>query len=84
MVGKDRGTSTIPTNEISSTDTSNIHWDDDYEYTKTDVEEKFNRELMKEELQIPSFKVVKKLHSTMKVKTFVENRQLNFHIRNAL
>ena len=84
MVGKDRGTSTIPTNEISSTDTSNIHWDDDYEYTKTDVEEKFNRELMKEELQIPSFKVVKKLHNTIKIKTFVENRQLNFHIRNAL
>jgi len=84
MVGKDRGTSTIPTNEISSTDTSNIHWDDDYEYTKTDVEEKFNRELMKEELQIPSFKVAKELHNTKKVRTFVENRQLNFHIRNAL
>jgi hypothetical protein len=68
----------------SSTDTDTSYLSDYGEYVKTDVEEKINKQIRKEELQIPSFKVIKKLNNMMKVKTFVENRQLNFHIRNAL
>ncbi len=66
----------------TDTDTSDFLYYE--ECVKTDVEEKINKQIMRESLNIPSFKVVKKLNNTMKVKTFVENRQLNFHIRNAL
>jgi len=65
-------------------DTDTSHFLHDYEETKTEVEEKFERFLRKEELNIPSFKVVKKLHSTKKITNFVVNRQQNFNIRNAL
>ena len=80
-----RGTSTTATNDITSTDSSQMYWYyDDYEEIKTQVEEKFNKELMKESVKIPSFKVVKKLHNTKKIKTFVEKRQQNFNIRNSI
>ena len=66
----------------TDTDTSDFLYYD--EYVRTDVEEKINKQIMRESLNIPSFKVVKKLNNTIKVKTFVENRQLNFHIRSSI
>ena len=87
IVGTGRkGTSTLPTTAISSTDSSNIYWDEHY-YIITnidDIPEVHELEIPKENKVIPKFKVVKNLRNSMKIKTFVENRQLNFHIRNAL
>ena len=81
-------TATTVTTAITSTDTSNMYWCDDYYIISTTDDDipkiEIEKEIRKESLQIPAFKVVRKLHNTKKVKTFVEKRQLNFHIRNAL
>lgn len=78
------GTLTITSTSATADDTDTYDNTNYSEYEKTETEKRVCREIMKESLQIPSFKIVKKLHNIKKVKSFVENKQMNFNIRNAL
>lgn len=76
------GTSTLSDTSITSTDTSNMDWDDYFVISKTDDMPKI--EMPVEYKEFPKFKVAKKLNNTMKISSFVKKRQQNFSIRNAL